>query len=246
MGERGKGYDSIPPDGLGGILEGQPRRTSCKRPSAPPGLISPWHTHNQIHKILASPSSHPLLSPQPNTSRQIQAGSLFQIHPQSTQLSALHDPISGQISTIGISIRRVLRRFLHLLSPTSSPKLSSTPRRGSAGSMISNGGSLFASRLLSRDLSTQIFRLNTLGYRIGMRVLELNVWRTESASKAPKREIKFLSALMSIHTQIWRTVFGKPADAIEKSVENDDECMFLTPRPSRAIELDIRRHDRRQ
>jgi len=95
--------------------------------------------------------------------------------------------------------------------------------------MTSNGGKLLASRFVSRDLSTQLYRLNTLGYRIGMRVLELNVWRTESTSKAPKREIKFLPALMFIHTQVWRAVFGKPADAIEKSVENDDECMFLTP-----------------
>lgn len=67
-------------------------------------------------------------------------------------------------------------------------------------------------------------RLNTLGYRIGTRVLELMVWRTESASKAPKREIRFLPALMLIHTQVWRAVFGKPADALEKSVENADEC----------------------
>ena len=67
-------------------------------------------------------------------------------------------------------------------------------------------------------------RLNTLGYRIGTRVLELMTWRTESTSKAPKREIRFLPALMSIHTQVWRAVFGKPADAIEKSVENEDEC----------------------
>ena len=49
-------------------------------------------------------------------------------------------------------------------------------------------------------------------------------WRAESSSKAPKREIRFLPALMSIHTNVWRTVFGKPADAIEKSVENADEC----------------------
>lgn len=93
--------------------------------------------------------------------------------------------------------------------------------------MISNGGGLPSALLGSRDLSTQFRRLNTLGYRIGMRVLELNAWRAESTSKAPKREIKFLPALMSIHTQVWRAVFGKPADAIEKSVENDDECMFL-------------------
>ncbi|KAL5518542.1 TRS31 [Sanghuangporus vaninii] len=74
-------------------------------------------------------------------------------------------------------------------------------------------------------------RLNVLGYRIGTRVLELMTWRTESQSKAPKREIRFLPALMSIHTQVWRTVFGKPADAIEKSVEHDDEYMIIDNDP---------------
>ena len=67
--------------------------------------------------------------------------------------------------------------------------------------------------------------LNTLGYRIGTRVLELMAWRAESASKAPKRDIRFLPVLMSIHTNVWKAVFGKPADAIEKSFQNEDECM---------------------
>ncbi|EIM92709.1 TRAPP complex subunit trs31 [Stereum hirsutum FP-91666 SS1] len=74
-------------------------------------------------------------------------------------------------------------------------------------------------------------RLNTLGYRLGTRVLELMVWRAESASKAPKREIRFLPALMNIHTNVWKAVFGKPADAIEKSVENDDEYMIIDNDP---------------
>ncbi|KAF9016654.1 TRAPP complex subunit trs31 [Hymenopellis radicata] len=74
-------------------------------------------------------------------------------------------------------------------------------------------------------------RLNTLGYRIGTRVLELMVWRVESSSKAPKREIRLLPSLMSIHTQVWRAVFGKPADAIEKSVENADEYMIIDNDP---------------
>jgi hypothetical protein len=52
-------------------------------------------------------------------------------------------------------------------------------------------------------------------------------WRAESGSKAPKREVRFLPALVSIHTQVWKAVFGKPADAIEKSVSNEDECASL-------------------
>ena len=74
------------------------------------------------------------------------------------------------------------------------------------------------------DSKLTIIRLNVLGYRIGTRVLELMTWRNEAQTKAPKREIRFLPALMSIHTQVWRAVFGKPADAIEKGVDNNDEC----------------------
>ncbi|KAL0950480.1 hypothetical protein HGRIS_007292 [Hohenbuehelia grisea] len=74
-------------------------------------------------------------------------------------------------------------------------------------------------------------RLNTLGYRIGTRVLELMLYRQESSSKAPKREIKLLPVLMLIHSQVWKAVFGKPADAIEKSVENADEYMIIDNDP---------------
>jgi len=50
------------------------------------------------------------------------------------------------------------------------------------------------------------------------------IWRVEGSSKAPKREIKLLGVLMMVHTQVWKAVFGKPADALERSVENPDEC----------------------
>ncbi|KAF8525224.1 TRAPP complex subunit trs31 [Hysterangium stoloniferum] len=84
-------------------------------------------------------------------------------------------------------------------------------------------------------------RLSTLGYRIGTRYLELMTWRNESVSKTPKREIRFLAALMMIHTQLWRAVFGKPADAIEKSVENDDEYMLIDNDPSITRHISIPR-----
>lgn len=66
--------------------------------------------------------------------------------------------------------------------------------------------------------------MNTLGYRAGTRQLELMAWRAEGTSKTPKREIKLLSALIYIQTQVWKAVFGKPADGIEKSVDKPDEC----------------------
>jgi len=74
-------------------------------------------------------------------------------------------------------------------------------------------------------------RLNVLGYRIGTRVLELMSWRAEAGTKAPKREIRFRAALMSVHSQVWRAVFAKPADAIEKSVDSDDEYMIIDNDP---------------
>jgi hypothetical protein len=82
---------------------------------------------------------------------------------------------------------------------------------------------------------------------VGTRVLELMIYRVESTNKAPKREIRFLPALMSIHTQVWRAVFGKPADALEKSVEAADECMsHMCPDLWLNANLDSDRHDHRQ
>jgi hypothetical protein len=69
-------------------------------------------------------------------------------------------------------------------------------------------------------------RLNTIGYRVGSRVLEFLFWRNESTSKAPKREIRLLPVLLMIQTQVWKAVFGKPADGLEKSSSNVDECTF--------------------
>jgi len=54
-------------------------------------------------------------------------------------------------------------------------------------------------------------------------VSELLVWRNDP-TKNPKREIKLIQVLMFIHTQVWKAVFGKPADALERGLEKDDEC----------------------
>ncbi|KAF6766446.1 TRAPP complex subunit trs31 [Ephemerocybe angulata] len=63
-------------------------------------------------------------------------------------------------------------------------------------------------------------RLNTMGYRIGTRILELLIWRNESSSKTPKREIRLLAS-----------VFGKAADGLEKSSANVDEYMIIDNDP---------------
>ena len=116
--------------------------------------------------------------------------------------------------------------FHPLPSAFFSQKSSSTYRSESVGSMIWKRGLSYSQ--VCKHISQSSCKLNTLGYRVGSRVLELTAYRAESSSKAPKREIRLLPALMAIHTQIWRAVFGRPADAIEKSVENVDECRYFS------------------
>lgn len=64
-----------------------------------------------------------------------------------------------------------------------------------------------------------------MGYRIGTRVLEMLIWRNENTSKTPKREIRLLPVLLMVQSQVWKAIFGKPADGLEKSSANVDECL---------------------
>jgi hypothetical protein len=56
---------------------------------------------------------------------------------------------------------------------------------------------------------------------VGERLLELIFFR----EKGSKRETKLLNMLLFVNTNIWRAIFGKSADSLEKSTENEDECM---------------------
>jgi hypothetical protein len=64
--------------------------------------------------------------------------------------------------------------------------------------------------------------LNDFGYRVGTRLLELIVWRDKNS----KRETRVLGILYFIHTTVWKTLFGKQADTLEKSTENENECIL--------------------
>ncbi|KAI8639834.1 NO signaling/Golgi transport ligand-binding domain-containing protein [Parasitella parasitica] len=70
-------------------------------------------------------------------------------------------------------------------------------------------------------------KLNEFGYRVGFRVLELLAWR----EKVAKREIKVLNVLYFIHSTVWKALFGKQADSLEKSTENEDEYMISDNEP---------------
>ncbi|ONK80052.1 uncharacterized protein A4U43_C01F13280, partial [Asparagus officinalis] len=65
-------------------------------------------------------------------------------------------------------------------------------------------------------------RLEDAGYAIGARVLELYCHR----EKGNRRETRLLGILSFIHSTVWRVLFGKIADSLEKGTENEDEYMI--------------------
>ncbi|MDP2436568.1 MAG: trafficking protein particle complex subunit 5 [archaeon] len=66
-------------------------------------------------------------------------------------------------------------------------------------------------------------RLSDVGYSVGARLMELISWR----DKAQKREIKLVGILTFIHSTLWRALFGKPADSLERSIEEHDQYMII-------------------
>ncbi|CAJ0899908.1 13717_t:CDS:2 [Entrophospora sp. SA101] len=62
-------------------------------------------------------------------------------------------------------------------------------------------------------------KLNDFGYRVGTRLLELIVFREKNS----KRETRVLGILYFIHTTVWKTLFGKQADSLEKNMISDND-----------------------
>lgn len=71
-------------------------------------------------------------------------------------------------------------------------------------------------------------RLNLHGYTIGQRLLELLLWRD---GRSAKRETRILGILQFITTTLYRSIFNKPADGLEKSRDNEDEYMLIDHDP---------------
>ncbi|ODO03364.1 BET3 family protein [Cryptococcus wingfieldii CBS 7118] len=77
------------------------------------------------------------------------------------------------------------------------------------------------------------YRLSSLGYDAGQRILPLLLLRNTQSSgiKEPKREHRLIPILQFIHTQVYRYCFGKPADGLERSVEEENEYMITLNQP---------------
>ncbi|PGH11250.1 hypothetical protein AJ79_04984 [Helicocarpus griseus UAMH5409] len=65
-------------------------------------------------------------------------------------------------------------------------------------------------------------RLNEQGYPLGLRLLDLLLYRSLPSSSStgtqPNRPLRILPLLQLIHGPLWRLLFSRPADALEHSV----------------------------
>jgi len=70
-------------------------------------------------------------------------------------------------------------------------------------------------------------RLESSGYVVGLKVLELLAYR----SREYKRETRLMNVLQFVSTQCWKALFNKPADSLERSIDHADEYMIVDYTP---------------
>eukprot|EP00127_Corallochytrium_limacisporum_P002617 Clim_evm53s134 gene=Clim_evmTU53s134 len=67
-------------------------------------------------------------------------------------------------------------------------------------------------------------KLSEIGYRVGVRVIELFHVR----DKGQKRETRILNELYFIQSTLWRILFGKQAEYLEKENSKGDDTYLIT------------------
>ncbi|KAL7568527.1 hypothetical protein ACA910_002643 [Epithemia clementina (nom. ined.)] len=70
-------------------------------------------------------------------------------------------------------------------------------------------------------------RLEATGYSVGLRVLELLAYR----AREYKRETRLMNILQFVSTTVWKSLFGKAADSLERSIDHADEFMIVDYAP---------------
>ncbi|CAM9444230.1 unnamed protein product [Choristocarpus tenellus] len=70
-------------------------------------------------------------------------------------------------------------------------------------------------------------KLEEAGYGMGLRVLELLTLR----ERQQKRKTRLLPMLQWVSSNVWKALFGKTADSLERSTENEDEYMIHEREP---------------
>mmetsp|Transcript_35134 Transcript_35134/g.49903 ORF Transcript_35134/g.49903 Transcript_35134/m.49903 type:complete len:210 (-) Transcript_35134:56-685(-) len=70
-------------------------------------------------------------------------------------------------------------------------------------------------------------RLESSGYTVGLKVLELLAYR----ARETKRETRLMNILQFVSATVWKSLFGKPADSLERSIDHADEFMIVDYEP---------------
>lgn len=70
-------------------------------------------------------------------------------------------------------------------------------------------------------------RLEVTGFHVGLKIIEGIAIR----SRESKRETKLMGILQFISTTVWKTLFSKPADSLERSIDHADEFMIVDHAP---------------
>mmetsp|Transcript_26148 Transcript_26148/g.24995 ORF Transcript_26148/g.24995 Transcript_26148/m.24995 type:complete len:217 (-) Transcript_26148:86-736(-) len=70
-------------------------------------------------------------------------------------------------------------------------------------------------------------RLESSGYGVGLKVLELLAYRAGES----KRETRLMSILQFVSSSVWKSLFGKAADSLERSIDHADEYMIVDYEP---------------
>ena len=86
---------------------------------------------------------------------------------------------------------------------------------------------------LQNDLEHQLY---LLGIPVGEKVLEMMFYREKGgingACQQGKRENKLVSMLHFINNQVFKALFGRQADGLEQSIEDEDEYRILDKEPA--------------
>ncbi|KAI9792647.1 MAG: TRAPP subunit trs31 [Candelina submexicana] len=67
-------------------------------------------------------------------------------------------------------------------------------------------------------------RLNVQGYSLGLRLLDVLLYR--EPPRSAQRPTRILALLQLITTTLWKHLFARPADALERSKDKEDEYMI--------------------
>lgn len=75
-------------------------------------------------------------------------------------------------------------------------------------------------------------RLNRAGYPLGIKLLDLLLYRQASSTGKPAvRPTRLLDLLQFVHGVLWRGLFGRSADALEQSTSKKNEYMIVDNEP---------------